>query len=164
MIFTFFPFQFPERRKMIMCHNLLVLPVVAARTSLQSFSQWESFSTARDDSMWPSVSWISEHSFRSVSRSSMPNRTPSRPVSVMFRSEPGENSTMKESQGLAELQWRNRMLSSGSQFVLTDCSAFAVAWSPCKAHCILADLCCLSLGELSQAGHSSTTQQQVRAA
>lgn len=63
-----------------------LLPVVAARTSLQSLSQWGSFPTARDESMWPNVSWMSEHSFLSVSRSSIPNRTPSKPVSVMFRS------------------------------------------------------------------------------
>lgn len=60
------------------------LPLEAARTSLQSMSQWERFSTARDESMCPRVSWISEHNLRSVSRSNIPNRTPSRPVSVIL--------------------------------------------------------------------------------
>lgn len=60
------------------------VPLEAAKTSLQSVNQWESFSTAREESMCPSVSWISEHSFRSVSRSSIPKRSPSSPVSVIL--------------------------------------------------------------------------------
>lgn len=60
------------------------VPLDAARTSLQSISQWESFSTASDESICPKVSWISEHNFLSVSRSSIPKRSPSRPVSVIL--------------------------------------------------------------------------------
>lgn len=79
-----------KRRQQIIFSSLLYqvifrfLPLEAARTSLHNISQWESFSTARDESIWPKVSWISEHNFRSVSRSNIPKRTPSSPVSVIL--------------------------------------------------------------------------------
>lgn len=47
--------------------------------------------------------------------------------------------------------------------VLTYCCIFVVSCSFRQAHCVLADLCSLSLRQLSQTGHSSATQQQVRA-
>lgn len=57
------------------------------------------------------------------------------------------------------------MLESGFERVLTDCSAvFAVSCSLCQAHGVLTDLCSFSLSKLSQAGHCSTTQQQMRTA
>lgn len=76
------------------CRTLIVfsttvyydLPAEAARTSLQSFSQKESFSTAIEVSIWVRVSLISWHNLGSNSLSSKPSNAPSRPISLMFTS------------------------------------------------------------------------------
>lgn len=62
-------------------------PVVADRTSLQSFSQCPSFPlVALDAIMWTRVSWMSFLRPGSDSRSNRVNRAPSRPTSFMVTS------------------------------------------------------------------------------
>lgn len=104
------------------------IPLEAARTSLQSISQWESFSTASDDSICPKVSWISEHNFLSVSRSSIPKRSPSRPVSVILTPwcrqwislrelAPGAKGLTSEKQIFQMNLYRTLLYTSGNSYV-----------------------------------------------
>lgn len=67
--------------------NHQYLPADAASTSLQSFNQKESLSTAIDVSIWFNVSLISWHNLPSVSLSSKVNKAPSRPTSLMLASD-----------------------------------------------------------------------------
>lgn len=126
---------------------------------MHSFSQCESFSTAREDSMCPRVSWMSEHSFLSVSRSSMPKRTPSKPVSVMLRSEGGVKGGVRV--GVTASRCTKNSTSATSR--RTYCGVLAVSCPLCQAHGVLADLRSFSLSELSQTGHGGTPQQQMGA-